>query len=105
MIEQRIGGDLNLVEMNPLARVRQSDGDRVADEVHLMAARGKLNAELRGDHAGSAIRRVAGDSDFHEVWRTDRCAARWMRAWARRIRTGGAYCPFVPPCEASSPSL
>lgn len=65
MIEQRISGDLYLMEKNPLARSGQANGHRVTDEMNLVAARGELDAQLGGDHTGAAVRRVASDSDFH----------------------------------------
>ncbi len=66
MIEQRIGGDFNFVEKYPLARPGQADGHRVADEMDFVAARGELDAEFGGDDAGTAVRWVASDSDFHD---------------------------------------
>jgi len=43
-----------------------ADGRSVADEVDVVAAGGKLLAELGGDDAGAAVGWVAGDADFHE---------------------------------------
>ena len=43
----------------------QAKGLRVGDEVHLMAARGELDAKLGGDDAAAAVGGIAGDADLH----------------------------------------
>ena len=79
VIEQRIRGDFDFVEKYSLARAGQPDRHRVADEMHFVPARGQLDAQLGGDHARSAIRWIAGDSDFHVDCRTGARRARWTR--------------------------
>src|SRR5262249_41898534 len=43
----------------------QPDRRRVGDEVHVVAARSQLQAELRGDDAGAAVSWVASNADAH----------------------------------------
>ena len=38
---------------------------RVSDEVHLVTARRKLNAELCGNNAGAAVGGIASNADLH----------------------------------------
>jgi len=65
MIEQRIAGDFDFVEVNVRVVEIHADGRGVADEVDVVAACGEFLAELGGDDAGAAIRGIAGDADFH----------------------------------------
>src|SRR6266478_2204776 len=67
VIEERIGYDFDFVKEDVRVGGIHADGRGVADEVHVVAARGKLLAELGGDDAGAAIGWVAGDADAHET--------------------------------------
>src|SRR5260370_25894647 len=67
MVEERIGSDFHLVKGNVRVAEIHADRRRIADEMNVVAARGKLLAQLRGDHAGTAIRWIAGDADAHET--------------------------------------
>ena len=40
----------------------------ITDEMDLVAARGKLDAQFGGDDAGAAVGWITGDSDFHALW-------------------------------------
>ena len=66
MIEKRIAGDFDLVKMDVRVVGIHTDGRSVADEMDVVAPRGKLLAEFGGHDAGAAVRGIAGDSDFHE---------------------------------------
>ena len=63
--EERVARRDDLVEEDARPRQREPRGQRVGDEVHLVAAVGQRDAELRRDDAAAAERRVAGDADLH----------------------------------------
>ena len=65
MVEQRIRGDFYLMKRDAVARSAEANGHRVADEMHIVPARGQFDAEFGGHHAGTAVRGIASDSDFH----------------------------------------
>ncbi len=65
VLEERVVGDGDFVEEDAVLTAGEAEGLLVGDEVDLVAAGGKLNAELCGDDAGAAVGGVAGDADFH----------------------------------------
>src|SRR5437773_12093522 len=65
VIEQGIGGDFHVVEMDARAVGFPADRRGVASEMNIVAAGGKLDAKLGGDDAGAAVGGVAGDADAH----------------------------------------
>ena len=86
MIEQRVRRDLDLMKINPLVMLGQPNRHGVADEVHLMPARRQLDTEFGSHHARTAVRGIAGDSDFHgPSWLRD-CTSRHARAATRSLR-------------------
>ena len=54
-LEERVTGDGNLVIEDAVVAPAQPEGLRIGDEVHLVAQRGKLDAQLRGHHARTAV--------------------------------------------------
>ena len=66
--KQRIRRDLHLVvvDAGPVS-IAQPVGGLVGEEVDLVAALGKREAQLGRDDAGAAVGRVARDSDLHEM--------------------------------------
>src|SRR5260370_24519322 len=67
MVEERIGSDFHLVKGNVRVAEIHADRRRIADEMKVVAARGKLLAQFRGDHSGTAICWIAGNADTHET--------------------------------------
>ena len=67
VFEEGVAFHLHFVEVDPLVKARQAEGLGVGDEVDLMPARGQPDPELGGDGAGTAVGRVAGDSDLHRA--------------------------------------
>jgi len=67
MVEQRIRGHLDFVELNVALIEVHPDRRRIADEVDFVPACGKLHSQLRGDHSGTAVRRITRDADFHRT--------------------------------------
>ena len=65
VLEQRVGRDGHLVEGDAGRHAPEPVRQRVADEVHLVAAAGHREAELGGDRPGAAHRRIAGHADLH----------------------------------------
>ena len=65
VVEKRVAGDFDFVEVDAGVVEIHADGRGVADEVDVVAARGELLAELGGDDAGAAVGGIAGDADFH----------------------------------------
>src|SRR6266566_4224388 len=65
MVKERVGNHLHFVKVEALTVEAQADGRCIANEVDLVAARGELDAELRGDDAGAAVSEVASDADAH----------------------------------------
>src|SRR6266852_5699163 len=67
MIEERIRDDFDFVKEDVRVTGVHADGRRITDEMNVVTARGKLLAQLRSDHAGTAIRWIAGYADAHET--------------------------------------
>ena len=65
MVEQRVGGDFDFVEMDVRIVGVHADRRGVADEVDVVPAGGELLAEFGGDDAGAAVGGIAGDADAH----------------------------------------
>jgi len=65
MVKERVGNHLHFVKVEALTVEAQADRRCIANEVDLVAARGELDAELRGDDAGAAVSGVASDADAH----------------------------------------
>lgn len=65
VVEKRVAGDFDFVEMDVRIIGVHADRRGVADEVDVVAARGKLLAKLGGDDAGAAVCWVTSDADFH----------------------------------------
>ena len=66
MVEERIGDDFDFVEVGALAVAVHANRRGIADEVHVVPARGELHAKLGGDDAGAAVSWVACDPDAHK---------------------------------------
>ena len=66
VLEERIVRDRDLVIADVFFAAVEAKGLRVGDEMHLVAARRELDAELGGDNAGAAVGGVAGDADLHK---------------------------------------
>ena len=64
VFEQRVGGDLDLVEEGVGVGVGDPERKRVAEEMDLVPPGGQLQPELRGDDPASTVGRVADDADF-----------------------------------------
>ena len=65
VVEERVGGDLDLVEMDVRVVGVHADRRGVGDEVDVVAAGGEFLAEFGGDDAGAAVGGIAGDADAH----------------------------------------
>ena len=65
VLEERIVGDGDFVEVDVGFAAGEAEGLRVGDEVDLVAAGGEFDAELGGDDAGAAVGGIAGDADLH----------------------------------------
>ena len=70
VLEERIVGDLDFVKEDIFLGGVEAHGQGIADEVDFVAARGQLHAEFGGDDAGTAVRGIAGDADFHASFPT-----------------------------------
>ena len=64
-LEERVTGDRNLVVGDAVIAPAQPEGLRIGDEVHLVAQRGQLDAQLRGHHARTAVGGITGNADAH----------------------------------------
>jgi len=49
MVEERVGGDFDFVEMDARVIGIHADGRGVADEMHVVAAGGEFHTELGGN--------------------------------------------------------
>ena len=67
MFEERVVRDGDFVVANVRLAAGETEGLRVGDEVHLVTARGELDAEFRGDDATTAVGGIAGDADLHKL--------------------------------------
>ena len=86
MIEQRVSRHLHLMKIDPFVMLGQPDRHGIADEVHLMPPCRQLDTEFGSHHARTAVRGIAGDSDFHgPSWLRD-CTSRHARAATRSLR-------------------
>ncbi len=65
VIEERVGGHFDFVKGDSLVHAVQADRNGVANKMNVVAASGELHAELCRNHAGTAIRWIAGDANFH----------------------------------------
>src|SRR3989442_14943790 len=65
MVEERVGGDFDFVEVD--ARVVGIHANRrgVADEMDVVAAGGQFHAEFGGNDSGAAVGGIASDADAH----------------------------------------
>ena len=82
--EERVGGRHDLVEVDALARQVQARGQRVGDEVDLVALLRERDPELRRDDAAAAEGRIAGDADLHQY-----PGSKPAKAWTRSSTRGG----------------
>ena len=64
-VEQRVGGDGDLVEVDAFVEQVQPRRERVADEVDLVPVLRQREPELRRDHSRAAECGIAGDADAH----------------------------------------
>src|SRR5258708_38605468 len=65
VIEKRVGDDLDFVKKDVRAGGIHPNGRGEADEMHVVAARSELLAQLRRDHSGAAICGITRDADAH----------------------------------------
>jgi hypothetical protein len=65
VIEERVAGNFDLVEMSVRVVGIHANRRGVADEMDIVAARGEFLTELSGDDAGAAVGGVAGYTDAH----------------------------------------
>ena len=65
VLEERVVGGGDLVEVDAGFAAGEAEGLGVGDEVDVVAAGGELDAELGGDDAGAAVGGIAGDADLH----------------------------------------
>ena len=65
VVEERVRGDLDFVEVNVRVVGVHADGRGVGDEVHVVAAGGELLAKLGRDDTGAAVGGIAGNADAH----------------------------------------
>ena len=68
-IEERIRRDGDFVKVNALVEDVEARGERIADEMDVVASPGQGYPKLRGHHAGAAEGRIAGNSDSHQTSR------------------------------------
>jgi hypothetical protein len=67
MVKQRIVRDFNLMKPDALGLRGHADWGRITDEMDVVAARGKLNAQLSGHYAGAAVCRIACNPYAHNI--------------------------------------
>ena len=65
MVEERVRGYLDFVEVDVGVVRIHADGRGVTDEMDLVAAGGEFLAEFGGDHAGAAVSGITGYADTH----------------------------------------
>ncbi len=65
VLEERVVGDGDLVEVDVGFAAGEAEGLRIGDEVDLVAAGGEFDAELGGDDAAAAVGGITGDADLH----------------------------------------
>src|SRR5690349_10230496 len=65
ILEERISSNVHFVKEDARQKCREAKRLLVRDEVDLMPATRQRDAELRGQRAGSTIRRVTGDTNLH----------------------------------------
>ncbi len=92
LAEQRVRRRHDLVEREAVLVFTEPEGHLRADHVHLVTAAREDLAELRGDNAAPANRRVADDPDVHPVPPSSRCAA------TTRCRTTTPSACATPTC-------
>jgi hypothetical protein len=67
VVEERITGNFDLVEVNVRLWLREPDGLRVGDEMNVVAALRQLEAEFGCNHSASAVGGIARDPDLHSA--------------------------------------
>jgi len=67
MVEKRVIGNLDLVELNIGAAGVQAHGQGIADEMNFVPPVGQFLAEFRGHNAAATVGRITGNSDFHSI--------------------------------------
>ncbi len=67
MVKQRIVHHFHFVEVDAVREFGNTHWDGIADEMDVVTAGGKFQAQLCGDNAASSVRGVTGNSDFHGV--------------------------------------
>jgi len=65
LLEERVLHLRDLVKRHALGEPAEPERARVGDEVDLVAAPRQLEAQLGGNSARAAVRRIAGDADSH----------------------------------------
>ncbi len=65
ILEQRIPPDIDFMEVDPWLEGGQPERLLIRDEVHFVPASGERDAQLGGDGARAAIRRVTRNADIH----------------------------------------
>ena len=65
VVEERVGDDFSLVEMDVWAAEVHANRRRGGDEVHVVPARSQFLAELGGYNARTAVSGVTCESDAH----------------------------------------
>ena len=66
IFKQGVQRDGDLMKQDARVVGIQPDGLLVGDEMDLMPAVGKLNSQLRADHATATVSWITGDSDFQK---------------------------------------
>src|SRR5260370_14911917 len=79
MVKEGVGRNLHLMKVDVLPVAVHANRRGVADEMNVVAARGKFHAEFGGDDAGTTIGWIASNADAHvarfRVLRVISCAA------------------------------
>ena len=65
VLEQRIGGDFDLMDEDILMKGAQAKGRRVAHDMQLVPFFRKADGQFRGHDAASPVGRIADDADLH----------------------------------------
>ena len=65
VLEQRIGGHVDLVEADVLLEVGEAEGQAIGDEVHVVAPARELLAELGRHRSRAPHRGIARDAEPH----------------------------------------
>src|SRR5712692_7305301 len=95
MVEERVVHHFHFVKVDALGGLGHPHGNGVADEVNFVAARRKLQSQLGGYDAASAVSRVAGNTDLHGV-RGD-----FVRSRARAYEGGAGFLASAGPAAST----